>query len=103
MRRTWKQALRDAWMSGDGRDAGELRQLRNQFGPSWLTRVDITKAPALRSELVTVTLTVELVAIAQVDGEADSDYRDRVRETAARYVRQALAGDNRIYVHGTQA
>ena len=33
--RTWKQELRDAWMRGsDG--GGELRQIRNNFGPSWL-------------------------------------------------------------------
>ncbi len=34
--RCWKQELREAWMSGDGRDTGELRQLRNTLGPSWL-------------------------------------------------------------------
>ena len=33
--RTWKQALREAWMRGS--DGGELRQIRNTFGPSWLT------------------------------------------------------------------
>ena len=41
--RNWKQALRDAWMAG-GYDAttgsyidGPLQNLRNTFGPSWLT------------------------------------------------------------------
>jgi len=58
---------------------------------------------APRSELVTITLTVELVAIARMDGETYSAYMDRLRDTAARYVRQALAGDNRIYVHRAQA
>lgn len=42
--RHWKQALRDAWMNGDYgtfADAGLLQQLRNTFGPAWLTRVDL--------------------------------------------------------------
>lgn len=37
--RSWKQALSDAWMNGsDDREPNGhlLRQLRNQFGPSWL-------------------------------------------------------------------
>lgn len=45
--RRWKQALRDAWMNG-GYDAttgeyidGPLQQVRNSFGPSWLTRFKI--------------------------------------------------------------
>jgi hypothetical protein len=41
--RNWKQELRDAWMSGDGRDIGELRQLRNTLGPSWLNRFQFPK------------------------------------------------------------
>lgn len=40
--RTWKQALRYAWYSGDYRyaygkvDTALLQQLRNNFGPRWL-------------------------------------------------------------------
>ena len=47
--RTWKQALRDAWMAG-GYDAttgeyinGPLQQLRNTLGPTWLTRFTFKK------------------------------------------------------------
>jgi hypothetical protein len=39
--RSWKRKLLDAWMTGrDEREpeASYLRQVRNQFGPSWLTR-----------------------------------------------------------------
>jgi hypothetical protein len=42
--RNWKQALRDAWLSGDGRDAGPLRQLRNTLGPSWLNSFKLPTA-----------------------------------------------------------
>ena len=45
--RNWKQVLRDAWMAG-GYDAttghyidGPLQQIRNTFGPSWLTRFSL--------------------------------------------------------------
>jgi hypothetical protein len=45
--RSWKQILRDAWMAG-GYDAttgqyidGPLQQIRNTFGPSWLTRFSL--------------------------------------------------------------
>ena len=37
--RTWKQSLRDAWMTGQYgayMDAGILQSIRNQFGPAWL-------------------------------------------------------------------
>ena len=39
--RCWKQTLMEAWLSG--RDVGEpnghlLRQIRNNLGPSWLTK-----------------------------------------------------------------
>lgn len=42
--RCWKQALRDAWMDGDYgtfAEAGLLQQIRNTFGPHWLSAVDI--------------------------------------------------------------
>jgi hypothetical protein len=42
--RFWKQALRDAWMSGDYgtfEDSGYLQQIRNTFGPRWLSAIDI--------------------------------------------------------------
>lgn len=32
--RTWKQSLRDDWMSG--RSSGTLHALRNTHGPTWL-------------------------------------------------------------------
>lgn len=40
--RGWREGLLNAWMNG--RDASEpdghlLRQVRNQFGPTWLGRV----------------------------------------------------------------
>jgi hypothetical protein len=44
--RTWKAALRDAWMTSHydrygidqyGDTAAYLQQVRNTFGPSWLT------------------------------------------------------------------
>lgn len=39
--RTWKEALRDAWFHAGYRDfdgpSAPLQQLRNSFGPSWLT------------------------------------------------------------------
>jgi hypothetical protein len=48
--RNWKQVLRDAWMAG-GYDAttgqyidGPLQQIRNSFGPSWLTRFSLKGA-----------------------------------------------------------
>lgn len=34
--RNWKSQLRDDWITGKA--YGELQQIRNQFGPSWLTR-----------------------------------------------------------------
>jgi hypothetical protein len=39
--RTWKQSLREAWMTGQYgsyMDAPVLQQIRNSFGPSWLVR-----------------------------------------------------------------
>lgn len=42
--RYWKQSLRDAWMTGDYgsfAEAGLLQQIRNTFGPRWLSLVDI--------------------------------------------------------------
>jgi hypothetical protein len=44
--RKWKQALNLAWF--DGSDANEpdgcyLRQVRNQFGPSWLIKYRLPK------------------------------------------------------------
>lgn len=50
--RCWKSQLRDAWMAG-GYDTqtghyigGPLQQLRNAFGPSWLTSFSLRKAAA---------------------------------------------------------
>lgn len=34
--RTWKAKLNDDWVNG--RADSELQQVRNQFGPTWLTR-----------------------------------------------------------------
>jgi hypothetical protein len=42
--RTWKSALREAWMTGDYgafEKSNLLQQLRNQFGPTWLTRFSL--------------------------------------------------------------
>lgn len=44
--RTWRASLRAAWESG--RDEREpegalLRQIRNQYGPAWLTRFQLPK------------------------------------------------------------
>lgn len=39
--RTWKQALRHAWETGDYEGFEQLnylQQIRNTFGPSWLVR-----------------------------------------------------------------
>jgi hypothetical protein len=50
--RCWKSQLRDAWMAG-GYDTqtgqyidGPLQQLRNTFGPSWLTTFSLRKVVA---------------------------------------------------------
>jgi hypothetical protein len=42
--RNWKQALRDDWFGTSGRDAGELRVIRNTFGPSWLITFKLPEA-----------------------------------------------------------
>ena len=34
--RYWKSQLNDDWMNG--RASGELQQVRNEFGPSWLIK-----------------------------------------------------------------
>ena len=44
--RTWKQSLRDAWVSGDYglfEDSGYLQQIRNTFGPRWLNLIDLNR------------------------------------------------------------
>ncbi len=46
--RTWKQQLRDAWLQAcigmpDSEQPWLLQQVRNQFGPRWLSLVDISK------------------------------------------------------------
>jgi hypothetical protein len=46
--RTWKSELRADWFSG--RTVGELQQIRNEFGPAWLTRFDIKKPFAVYSQ-----------------------------------------------------
>jgi hypothetical protein len=46
--RTWKSKLREAWMTGDydGFEGSRyLQQIRNTFGPSWMTRVKFSPAP----------------------------------------------------------
>lgn len=46
--RTWKQALGAAWMDGSDAnesDGGYLRQVRNQFGPSWLFKYKLPVKP----------------------------------------------------------
>ncbi len=43
--RTWKAKLKSAWFSGkDERlpNAALLRQIRNDFGPQWLTRFSLS-------------------------------------------------------------
>lgn len=40
--RYWKDTLRRMWMNGQDakqRDGGLLRQIRNNFGPTWLTKL----------------------------------------------------------------
>ncbi|HUE25079.1 MAG TPA: hypothetical protein VMQ86_25570 [Bryobacteraceae bacterium] len=44
--RTWKHQLWHAWMNGTC--YGELMQIRNQFGPTWLTRFNLKAAVAGR-------------------------------------------------------
>jgi hypothetical protein len=39
--RTWKSKLNDDWMNG--RAEGELQQVRNQFGPTWLARFKLPR------------------------------------------------------------
>jgi hypothetical protein len=46
--RNWKASLREAWMSGhypdsDHDDNACLQQIRNTFGPRWLSLIDISK------------------------------------------------------------
>jgi len=44
--RYWKDALRTAWMNGrddQEPDGNYLRQVRNQFGPSWLIKFKLPK------------------------------------------------------------
>jgi hypothetical protein len=41
---TWKSKLREGWMTGDYdgfEGSSYLQQIRNTFGPSWLTRVKL--------------------------------------------------------------
>ena len=38
--RYWKQALRKDWATG--KDSALLRQIRNNFGPSWLNKFKFT-------------------------------------------------------------
>jgi len=40
--RCWKARLREDWYGGS--DIGLLRQIRNQFGPAWLTRFELPEA-----------------------------------------------------------
>lgn len=53
--RAWKQALRDAWMTGDY-DSFEksnfLQQLRNSFGPSWLTQFSLRQFNTVHEHVV---------------------------------------------------
>ena len=46
--RNWKSELRTLWMNGayhyavlGGADAAMLQQVRNEFGPTWLTRFSV--------------------------------------------------------------
>lgn len=41
--RTWKQALRDAWMAAS--EPGELQALRNSHGPTWLLNFKLPPPP----------------------------------------------------------
>jgi hypothetical protein len=41
--RTWKQALRDAWMAAS--EPGTLQALRNSHGPSWLISFKLPPPP----------------------------------------------------------
>jgi|HubBroStandDraft_1064217.scaffolds.fasta_scaffold34755_8 hypothetical protein len=42
--RYWKSKLHDDWMNG--RSSGTLQQIRNSFGPTWLTRFNLKRAVA---------------------------------------------------------
>jgi hypothetical protein len=46
--RCWKQELRLAWMNGWGQGQNEphLQQLRNEFGPTWLNNLRLSKGNA---------------------------------------------------------
>lgn len=49
--RDWKEKLNNAWLNGS--DANEpnghlLRQVRNQFGPSWLAEFNLGAKPQKR-------------------------------------------------------
>lgn len=44
--RNWKEALRDAWMTGrypHHAQSGYLQQVRNQLGPRWLMNFKLDK------------------------------------------------------------
>ena len=47
--RSWKAALREAWLTGNypaGSDSASLQQVRNTFGPSWLVKFSIQETEA---------------------------------------------------------
>jgi hypothetical protein len=88
--RTWKAALRGAWMRGT--DVGELRQVRNTFGPAWLTNFRLeTKAQALAKFVTQVEGNYAVSSVVgRITGRAAQCYRcttcdSRVIETMQGY------------------
>jgi hypothetical protein len=74
---TWKHKLSTYWITGQDAnepDGGLLRQVRNEFGPSWLTRFSLPKeAPAIRTVDITPTWAsiLPVIELALRDGTPD--------------------------------
>lgn len=65
-RRTWKQELRQAWMTGmypADADSASLQQIRNTFGPSWLVRFNLKAAAAAAPRFFAEIETLNLEAV----------------------------------------
>jgi hypothetical protein len=54
--RTWKAELRQAWMTGHypaiTKDTASLQQVRNSFGPTWLTRFKLSAKTTPEKQLI---------------------------------------------------
>ncbi len=65
--RTWKQVLRQAWMTGDygthGNISNYLQQVRNTAGPAWLVKFKLTPEPIRMNGLNIIARTSEAIYI----------------------------------------